>query len=83
MLTVSLDGEEPREVKSVVLFDGGIPIAAGVENSGAVLWADSIRDAADLLDMLQSLGVTPTKLHKLVGIIGTDPKTAKPTWKQP
>jgi len=83
MLTVSLDGEEPRRVKSVVLFDSGIPVAVGIENSESIIWADSVRDPVDLIGLLKTLGVVPTHLHRLAGSIGTDPGTAKPIWKQP
>jgi len=81
MLTVSRDGEEPTAVKSVVLYDNGVPIAAAVENGGSVIWADSIRDPQDLLGLLQGLGVPVQTLHKLAGGITTDPTTARPVWK--
>jgi len=81
MLTVSIDGQAPTKVKNVVLYDNGIPIACAIENSGSVMWADSVREPADLQNMLSSIGITVKPLHSFSGSVTVDPEARKPLWK--
>lgn len=69
MLTVSLDGEEPREVRSVVLYDGGHPIAAARVHDNIIVWADAARDMQDLVTLLGILGVREIPKHVFSGRI--------------
>ena len=69
MLTVSIDGEEPKEVRSVVLYDSGHPIAAVKAHDNMIVWADAARDMKDLVDLLQILGVRESPKHVFSGKI--------------
>jgi hypothetical protein len=69
MLTVSINGEEPKEAKSIVVYDGGYPIAAVRQHDNMVIWADAARDMRDLVNLLNMLGVREQPKHVFSGTI--------------
>ena len=56
-LSVSVNGGDRVPAKDVVIFDDGVPIAAAMEHGNIVIYADSVRDYADMLGILDTLGV--------------------------
>ncbi len=68
MLKVSINGNKPQTIQSVVVFDDETPIAAVSTDGSNILFADAIRDAAELMNMLSMLHVPfnrlPTPVEK-------------------
>jgi len=68
MLKVSINGNKPQTIQSVVVFDDETPIAAVSTDGSNILFADAIRDAAELRNMLSMLHVPfnrlPTPVEK-------------------
>jgi len=70
-LSVSVNGGDRVPATDVVIFDDGVPIAGAMQHGDMLIYADSVRDRRDFLEMLQELAVnippaTPANI-KLVG----------------
>jgi len=66
MLKVSINGNKPQTIQSVVVFDDETPIAAVSTDGSNILFADAIRDATELMNMLSMLHVPFNKLPMLI-----------------
>jgi hypothetical protein len=73
MLRISINGKEPVLVKSVVMFDDSSgaskPIAACMFHANVIFFADSVRDAGELSQMVNMLGFDMGRPPELKGII--------------
>lgn len=56
-LSVSVNGGDRVPARHVVLFDDGIPIAAAMQHGNIVIFADSVRDYEDIINILDAIGV--------------------------
>ena len=69
MLKVSINGAPATIADSIVLYDDKIPIAACVNHSGVVFFADSVRDRSELVGILNQLGINISHMHEYAGEI--------------
>ena len=67
-LSVSVNGGDRVPADDLVLYDEGIPIAAAMNHGNIVIYADSVRDRRDLVNILELLGIKtePATASKLI-----------------
>jgi hypothetical protein len=76
MLRVSINGEDPVEVDSVVMYDDNdTPVALCMQQAGAIMFCDAIRDRSEFVAGLTTLGLSdcldklPKKVSTLTGVL--------------
>ena len=69
MMTISVDGGEPKPARYVIVYDEGNPVVALKDHGGSVVFADAVRDRADLVNLLVESGEKKMPVHKFGGNI--------------